>query len=68
MIYVDFTGRCGNQMFQYAFARKIMLAVNNKETIQFNFYNVDRWKEKTGDVSFSNQLKFFNCVKSIFSF
>lgn len=41
MIYVNFTGRCGNQMFQYAFARKLSL-LNDDLKFVFNFYNVHR--------------------------
>lgn len=60
MIYVDFNGRCGDQFFQYAFARKIQLAIKNSEELQFNFYNEKRWRDKLNDDSFRNDLQFFN--------
>lgn len=62
MIYIDFNGRCGDQFFQYAFARKIQLHTNNQEIINFNFYNQERWKNKLNDPSFRNNLKDFNVV------
>lgn len=39
MIYVKQVGRCGNQLFNYAFARKIQLEHKQKK-ISFNFYDV----------------------------
>ncbi|PZP44633.1 MAG: hypothetical protein DI598_14225, partial [Pseudopedobacter saltans] len=35
MIYLDINGRLGNQMFQYAFSRRVQLATQQKLTIQF---------------------------------
>lgn len=61
MIYIDFNGRCGDQFFQYAFARNIQLHINNYEMMNFNFYNQERWKKKLNDDSFKNNLKDF-CV------
>lgn len=60
MIYTNVTGRCGNQLFQYAFARKISLITGDKD-LSFDFFNVKRWQDKTGDFSFDDQLKHF-CV------
>ena len=62
MIYVDLNGRCGDQFFQYAFARKIQLYLNNKEPLQLNFYNQERWKKKINDSSFRNDLSHFRIV------
>lgn len=64
MIYVDFNGRCGDQFFQYSFARKIQLHINNNEPLQFNFFNQERWRKKTGDDSFRNDLEHFNVVEN----
>ena len=64
MIYVDFNGRCGDQFFQYAFARKIQLYLNNKEPLNFNFYNQERWRKKTNNDSFRNDLQFFYVVEN----
>lgn len=64
MIYIDFNGRCGDQFFQYAFARKIQLYLNNSEPLQFNFFNQKRWKEKINDESFKNDLELFNITKN----
>ena len=64
MIYVDFNGRCGDQFFQYAFARKIQLYLRNKEPLNFNFYNQERWRKKTNNDSFRNDLQFFHVVEN----
>lgn len=62
MIYLDINGRCGNQMFQYAFARKLMI-INNISDLRIDFFHVDRWKQKAGgDDTYSDQLSFFNTV------
>ena len=60
MIYIDFNGRCGDQFFQYAFARKIQLAINDDGKLQFNFYSVKKWRDKLNDDTFRNDLAFFN--------
>ena len=60
MIHVNITGRCGNQLFQYAFARKLSLLTGDTE-LEFDFYHVKRWREQTGDASFDDQLQHF-CV------
>lgn len=62
MIYVDFNGRCGDQFFQYAFTRKIQLRTSDKNPLQFNFFNQERWRKKLNDDSFRNDLQFFNVV------
>ena len=64
MIYIDFNGRCGDQFFQYSFARKIQLATDNTDKLQFNFYNEKRWRDKLNDDSFRNDLVFFNVVEN----
>lgn len=64
MIYVDFNGRCGDQFFQYAFARNIQLHIKDESPIQFNFYNQERWKNKLNDESFRNNLKDFCVVRN----
>lgn len=62
MVYLDINGRCGNQMFQYAFARKLMI-INNIREMHIDFFHVERWKNKAnGDNSYSDQLKFFNTI------
>ena len=61
-VFLDINGRCGNQMFQYAFARKLMI-MNNISELHIDFFHVERWKIKTdGDETFSDQLKFFKTV------
>ena len=37
MICNYFSGRTGNQMFQYAFVRKLMEIRENKDSLVFNF-------------------------------
>ena len=63
MFYINYTGRCGNQFFQYAFFRKIQIMISDNSTPVFNFYNVMRWQKKTGDDTFNDCLKFFNVIK-----
>lgn len=55
MIYIDMNGRCGNQFFQYAFARKTSI-LNDDMAMTIDFYHVDRWKKKTGFDDYCNQL------------
>ena len=63
MIYLDINGRCGNQMFQYAFARKLMI-LNQIDELHIDFFHVDRWKQKAnGDKTYTDQLQFFNTIK-----
>lgn len=62
MIYIDFNGRCGDQFFQYAFARKVQLKIGNNEKLCFNFYNQERWRKKLNDNSFRNNLEDFRVV------
>ena len=65
MIYVDITGRCGNQLFQYAFARK--LSIINKDTnFIFDFFHTNRIRKEMGNnPSFCEELNHFNVVKYI---
>lgn len=58
MIYIDMNGRCGNQFFQYAFAKKVS-HLNNNMPITIDFYHVNRWKKKTGFNDYCNQLSNF---------
>lgn len=61
-MFLDINGRCGNQMFQYAFARKLMI-LNGIDDLNIDFFHVDRWKQKAnGDITYSDQLKFFNTI------
>ena len=60
MIYVSISGRLGNQMFQYAFARKLQKA-NPSETLIFNFDEVHRDKYLSGFFN-ENQLEYFNTI------
>lgn len=48
MIYLDITGQCGNQIFQYAFANKISRLTNNLNKIQINFNLVKQYSETAG--------------------
>ena len=57
MIYLDVVGRCGNQMFQYAFARKLSLLNNDKITIDFN--KVYKYGKEINDKTFCDELKNF---------
>ena len=62
MLYLDINGRCGNQMFQYAFARKLMI-LNGVDKLHIDFFHVERWKQKAnGNDTYSDQLKFLNTI------
>ena len=61
MIYVNFTGRCGNQLFQYAFARKLSV-LNGDTNFVFDFYHVNRVKNEKTDESFKEELNSFNVL------
>lgn len=54
MIYVDLCGRIGNQMFQYAIARRIQLATNDEIAISSYTVSKDHWG--------NNDLKMFQVV------
>ena len=63
-IYIDLNGRCGDQFFQYAFARKIQIKIGNQNPLQLNFFNQQRWQKKICDLSFRNDLCHFNIVEN----
>ena len=63
MIYLDIVGRCGNQMFQYAFAKKISI-LNNDEEIIIDFFHVYREAENRQDATFKNELNLFHARES----
>ena len=58
MIYLDVVGRCGNQMFQYAFAKKVSI-LNNNDEITIDFFHVYKEAENRQDVTFKNELIYF---------
>ncbi len=60
MIYQNIYGRCGNQFFQYAYAKKISM-MNDNMPIAMNFDNVHKWKKRNNDSSFDDALQDF-CV------
>lgn len=57
MIYVEMNGRCGNQLFDYSFARKMSILLNDKMTL--NYHHV--LKHAGSDPSWRNELLSF-CV------
>ena len=60
-IFVDMNGRLGNQLFQYAFARK--LSIRNNYDLVFDFKNVlNKGIELKCTDSFVDSLRFFNVV------
>ena len=61
MIYIDMNGRCGNQFFQYAFARKLSM-LNGDMPMTIDFFHVERWRKKTGFDDYSDQLKNFHVM------
>ena len=54
MIYVDMCGRLGNQMFQYAMARRIQVETGDEIAISSYTVAKDNWGE--------NDLRFFQIV------
>jgi len=57
-IYIEIGGRCGNQMFQYAFARALQEKFYHDYDIQMCFKNVE--KSGTSKDGWENSLKYFN--------
>lgn len=57
MIFLDVNGRCGNQMFQYAFAKYLAVIKNDK--ISVNFDLLEPYEEKYKDGTFKNELDNF---------
>lgn len=55
MIYLKICGRLGNQMFQYAFAKKIQL-LNRNDKIAIDFGDVDKYRIHSNDATWVNQL------------
>lgn len=59
MVYLELRERAGNQFFQYAFARKLMIETNDKELIIDDFAIREKNKPEEGWV---NSLPEFNVV------
>lgn len=57
MIYVEMQGRCGNQLFRYAFARYLQEIIGEELTISFN-----EIKHHNGKNGWVNELENFNVV------
>lgn len=57
MIYVEMQGRCGNQLFRYAFARYLQEITGDELTISFN-----ELKHHKGKDGWVNELENFNVV------
>ena len=62
MIYLNIAGRCGNQMFQYSFARKLSI-LNNNEEITIDFYLMDEYAKIHNDPTFRDELCGFEASK-----
>lgn len=56
MIYVEMNGRCGNQLFDYSFARRLSIAM--KDEMILNFQHVI--KHADTDPSWKNELESFS--------
>lgn len=63
MIYLDIIGRCGNQMFQYAFAKHLALIKN--DNISVNFRLLESYDEKYKDGTFRDELFNFGLYDSL---
>lgn len=63
MIFLDIVGRCGNQMFQYAFAKKISL-INDSDCIVIDFFYVYEEAKRRKDNTFRNDLNDFKARES----
>ncbi|MFQ8664131.1 alpha-1,2-fucosyltransferase [Anaerostipes caccae] len=57
MIYLKITGRCGNQLFQYAFAR--LLQYKTGQDIYIDFSLIDAVNRKKPELNFQDELCFF---------
>ena len=64
MIYVEMTGRLGNQLFYYAIARKIQITNKNSDRLCFCFYDIVRAAKKNPDMlGLDDSLQYFNTVE-----
>lgn len=64
MIYVEMTGRLGNQLFHYAIARKIQITNKNSDKLCFCFYDIINAAKKNPKVSgLDDSLQYFNTVE-----
>ncbi len=62
MLYIRQGGRCGNQLFSYAFARKLQMQYNNEEmTFLLGFINQKASDKNNGD-NWEDSLRWFNTV------
>ncbi|MDO5422583.1 MAG: alpha-1,2-fucosyltransferase [Eubacteriales bacterium] len=63
MIYVEMNGRLGNQMFRYAFARRLQLeSPDGKEPLAFDFSNIYAEKKKDEMPGWEDSLRHFQVV------
>lgn len=63
MIYVNVSGRLGNQLFYYAIARKLQILGGGNQDICFNFENVYNHREGEAEkLGFEDSLQYFNTV------
>lgn len=60
MIYVEMSGRCGNQLFKYAAGRKMQILFNKK--LVLNFHSINKRIAKD-ELYWENSLNHFNVSK-----
>ena len=58
-LYINYTGRLGNQLFTYAFARYLLYLKPNTSSIIANFQGTMEGTEEDG---FSDSIHHFNCL------
>lgn len=59
-IYVEVAGRLGNQLFQYAFARKLQILTGGNLIFDFKGLGLNRSLGQTGKQGWENSLEHFN--------
>lgn len=60
MIYLKITGRCGNQMFQYAYAR--YLQEKTKQKLYLDYSLIHSTQKQKPDMNFQEDLKYFQTI------
>ncbi len=61
-IYVEMSGRLGNQMFRYAFARWLMEQQKRQEPLFLDFSNIDRERKKNEMPGWEDSLRHFQVL------
>ena len=62
MIYIELSGRCGNQLYEYAFARAMMEKTGDQTLIVNDFMVRKNARMKPNERGFVNELAYFHTI------